>query len=383
MRPRAVLPVALAGLSLCALPQGHAGSRLAAQELGVGGGVVYESYAFDAPEATGFESVSLITAPFGAGFEVTSGFEVTLSGAFARGEMSLADGDTREISGLTDTAIRATWTAGRDLVAISGAVYLPTGKVEHTAEEARVAGAIAYDLLPFRISNWGTGGGADGSVAVAVPVGDGVSLGARVGYRMMAEHEPFDATAVGGETFVYDPGDQLYVRAALDANVGTGSKLSVSATWQTFGEDTSEGTNLFRTGDRLQGLASLAFPTVANGSGWVYAGAQHRTEGTFLELEPSADRPSQTLFFGGVGARLRTGGLAFLPVADVRVLRTEDGLGQGFTTSLGGSLEIPLGAGPELVPSGKFRFGNALVSEGVESGFTGFEAGLTVRGVGR
>ena len=354
-----------------------------AQEIGVGGGAVFESYTFSEPDAAGFETISLLTAPFGATVVVGDGVELTLAGAFARGELTDADGTSLTISGLTDTRIRASWSVGRDLVRLSAAAFLPTGKVEHTADEARVAGAVAYDLLPFRISNWGTGGGGDASVAVALPVSEGVSLGARVGYRLMAEHEPFTPEAVGGETFVYDPGDQLYARVALDAGVGAGSTLSLSATWQTFGEDASGGANLYQTGDRLQGVASLVFPTVLRGSGWVYGGAQHRSEGTFLDPTQSGERPAQTLFFAGAGARLLVGGWVALPAVDVRALSTEDGLGQGFTAGVGGSLEIPVDDGPDLVPTARLRLGNLVVDDDNESTFLGFELGLTVQGVGR
>lgn len=362
-------------------------SPLSAQ-VEVGGGIVLESYTFDEPANTGFEKLTLMTLPFQASIDLTDDLNVSVAGAFAEGEMTLEDESTQTISGLTDTSIRASYTLGQDRVVLSGAVFLPTGKVNLTEEEALVAGAIAYDLLPTRITNWGTGGGGDVSIAFALPAG-AVSFGARVGYRLVAEYEPYDegfqplGDIGGGDVFVYDPGDQFYIRAALDANLSAASKFTLSGTYQSFSDDATEGTNIFRSGDRMQGMASLIFPAGAGGSAWLYGGVLHRSEGEFLELVEGDVRASQNVFFGGAGARLLIGGVGVIPVVEARGLKADDSLGQGWTIGAGGSLEIPLGDGPVLVPTGKARFGRVLVSDIVESDFTGFEIGASLRGIGR
>jgi hypothetical protein len=357
-------------------------------QVAVGGGITLESYTFDVPENTSFEKLTLMTLPFQASIDLTDDLNVSVGGAFAEGEMTLEDESTLTISGLTDTSIRASYTLGQDRVVLSGAVFLPTGKVNLTAEEARVAGAVAYDLLPTHVTNWGTGGGADVSIAFALPAG-AVSLGARVGYRLVSEYEPYDEGVEpfgdigGGEVFVYDPGDQFYVRAALDANLSDASKFTLTGTFQSFSDDATEGTNIFRSGSRMQGMASLIFPAGASGSAWLYGGVLHRGEGEFLELVEGEVRTSQNVFFGGAGARVLIGGVGLVPVVEARGLKTDDGFGQGWTLGAGGSLEIPLGDGPALVPTAKFRLGRVLVSDLVESDFTGFEIGASLRGIGR
>lgn len=373
---------AVAAGALLALP-------LSAQ-VSVGGGFTLESYTFDEPGRAGFEELTLTTMPFGATVDVVEGVAVSVGGAWARGEMTLQDESTLTISGLTDTSLGVSWTLGRDLLTLSGVVFLPTGQAGLTVEESGVAGAVAYDLLPTRVSNWGTEGGGDVSVALAVPLGDAVSVGARVGYRIVPEHEPFEEgfqpfgdIDAGAGPFVYDPGDQLYVRGALDANLSRASKLSLSVTHQTFSEDASEATNIFRSGDRTQGMLSLVFP-VGVGSGWLFGGALHRAEGEFLELlADEIPRSSQNVFFAGIGARLLLAGVGFVPVAEARGLQADDGFGQGWTVGVGASLEIPLGDGPALVPMGRYRWGTLLVSDDLETDFTGYEIGISLRGLGR
>ena len=67
------------------------------------------------------------------------------------------------------------------------------------------------------------------------------------------------------------------------------------------------------------------------------------------------------------------------PALDLRVLGSEDGVEHGYTLSAGTSVELPLGSAL-LVPQAKARFGNLTVRSGAESGFIGFDVGLSIRG---
>jgi hypothetical protein len=341
-----------------------------AQNVRGGAGAVFETYRFSDADNVNIESLSLITLPFGAAARLGRQFELQVNGQWARGQLQRADGSEAELSGLTDTEVRLSGVFGRDAFTLTAIALLPTGQDRLTTDQVDLAGMIAADLLPFRISNWGTGGGLGLSGAVAIPLGE-FAAGISVGYVAAAEFEP-----VADEDFSYRPGNQLHVRAALDRTFGSSGKAALQLTYLHFGADRSNGSNVFRSGDRLQGVASYAFATGERSNAILYAGYLHRSESEFEG--PDLVVPSQNLLFAGAGARLPAGRAVVQPTADVRVLGREDGIGQGYTASAGASVEVPAGA-LTFVPTVRGRLGNVELRAGSESSFTGAEVGLTVR----
>lgn len=358
------------GLALLAvlLASSPATAQYASTRLGAG--LHFETYSFGEAERVDIESLRLLSAPFAAAVALSPRVELQVAGAWARGEIVRPGGEEASISGLTDTEIRLTATVGRDALRITGIAQLPTGVSELTAEEADAAGNFAADVLPFRVTNWGAGGGFGVSTALARPLG-AVAVGLSAGYVVAREFEP-----VAGTDFQYRPGNQLHVRLAVDRTFGTSGKGSLAVTWQSFGEDQVAGENLFRTGDRLQALASWAFAAGTRSSAVLYGGWLHRSEGEFV----GEDRlePGQDLFYGGFGARLPSGAAVFQPQLDLRLHQGDEDAGSGYTLGVGGSVELAMG-GMRLVPTLRGRLGSVELGSGVDSGFTGLEAGLGVR----
>jgi hypothetical protein len=237
-------------------------------------------------------------------------------------------------------------------------------------EEADVAGLIAADVLPFRITNWGTGGGFGASTSFAGGFG-AFAAGLSIGYVVAREFEP-----LSGDDFTYRPGNQLHVRAAIDRTFGSAGKAALVLTMQRFTDDELDGGNLFRTGDRYQAVGSYAFAAGARGNGIVYAGYLHRGEG---EFEDETDvLAAQGLAYGGFGLELPAGRALLQPSLDLRLLRQDDGIGQGYTAGIGGSAEVPAGT-LTFIPTVRGRFGNVTLRDEAESGFTGVELGLALR----
>ena len=160
--------------------------------------------------------------------------------------------------------------------------------------------------------------------------------------------------------------------------MGRGTKGSLRLGVRRYSEDRLDGRNLFRPGDRIEGLASVGFPTRSGGSGAVYVGLLHRAEGTAL-LENLDSAASQDLLMVGAIWRRAVGGGWLQPRADLRLFRNQDGIGQGFQLGLGTSAELDAGSWVTLVPTLIGRFGNVEVLEGAASRFVGAEMGLSVR----
>ena len=338
--------------------------------LTVGTGAYFESYRFGDASAAGFKSVSLLTVPIAAEVRIGSFARLGASTFFASGGATREDGTDFTISGLTDATVQLAIPVLRDRFTIAAAVNLPTGKSTYTEDEAQVAGIIAADLLPFRITNWGAGGSLDLSSQVAASMG-GLNVGARIGYAMGQE---FDLVEDG--SFSYRPGNQLYGRLAVDGNVGD-SRAAAQVTFYTFSDDQMNSQNLYKAGNRVQGVFTYSMPAGRTGRLQTYVGALRREHGTFLDTS-AEETPAQTMFFLGSGLRRPFGRGAIVPAVDLRLLRSSDGEGQGFVGGAGVSFELPMGSATFL-PTARARFGNLLVRDGVESGITGFDVGAGIR----
>jgi hypothetical protein len=308
--------------------------------------------------------------PVAARVALTRQLFLELLSAWASGSAELPDGSETTISGPTDTELRLTFNVGRDLLSITGIALLPTGVETLSPEEANVAGLIAADVLPFRISNWGTGGGFGASTAIARPFGD-FAAGLSVGYVVAQEFQP-----LADDEFQYRPGSQLHVRAALDRVIGSAGKAALVLTMQRFQSDEIDGDNLFQTGNRYQAVGSYAFAAGSAANGILYAGYLHRDAGEFEDEQDVL--PAQDLFFGGAGLEWPLGRARLKPSVDLRVLRRDDGTEQGYTATVGGMADIPAGR-ITLIPTARGRFGNVLLRDEAESGFSGVELGLALR----
>ncbi|HEX7243591.1 MAG TPA: hypothetical protein VF263_25115, partial [Longimicrobiaceae bacterium] len=299
------------------------------------------------------------------------GATLEVSGGFARGTLQRPDGSSASLSGPLDTELRLGAPVAGDLLGVAAVVVLPTGRSAHTREEAEVAGAVAADLLPFRVSRWGTGGGVGASATLAHTAG-GFGLGASVGYVAAREYEPF-----AGESFAYRPGDQLRVRAAVDRTVGTASKASLRLDFQRYGEDRLDGAGLFRAGSRYGAVASYAFPAGGAAGGIAWGGWSRREQGSFPG-DPLRDAPSQDLLLLGGGLRVPTARGVLVPTLDARLLRTGGADATGYLAGAGLAMELPAGS-LTVVPSVRARLGRVAPGAGVESGVAGAEVGVTLR----
>ena len=351
-----------------AMASSRAGAQLS--DPVAGAGVMLESYSFSDKEQVDIDKVSLLTVPLSVRVALAHRVELGVTSAYASGTLTRRDGQSTTLSGLTDTEIRLTYQMANDRVRLSAAAMAPTGKSKLTAGEMDVMGVVAADLLPFAISNWGSGGGLGINASVVQPVSEETSVGVSAGYVVARKYEPLSAT-----TFAYRPGNQLHVRAGADHRVGSAAKASLQLTYLHFGLDQNAGANFYQSGDRLQAVGSLAF-AAGTGTGIVYAGYLQRRGGKFTEVVRVT--PAQDLAYAGTGFRQRVGGLVLAPTLDVRLLGSDVGVEQGRTISAGLSAEVPAG-NFDVVPLVRARVGHLTIRTAQESGFTGFEVGLSIR----
>jgi hypothetical protein len=376
---RATSRAALLGLGLVASVAPP--DALTAQS--AGGGVLVQTYRFDDAVAAGVDEYRLLTLPFAASIPVGSHLTVQASGAYAEGRATGPEGGVVELTGVTDTQLGLSISLGPDRMVLSFDALLPTGQDLLSLEEAAVAGVIAAELLPFALTTWGSGGTLGGDLALAFQSGPW-GIGLAGGYRAPNQYEP-----LSGQTLAYRPGQAITGRVAIDRDVGESGTLSLLFGVQHFGDDEVSGSNLFRSGNRLQGALSYAFALGVRSSALLYGSVYHRANGSLLleesALDGATDSPSQQLFTGGAGIRIPAGRkVTFLPEADLRVFRSADGVGQGWVGTAGAAFDLILsgrrfGSRLVLTPSARYRMGHVTVDAESETDLTGWEAGLTLR----
>lgn len=334
-------------------------------------GVTVESYHFQAADRVGLRSVTLQTLPLAWQAKFSARLTVEGQATYARGQAITTDGAATQLQGLTDTQLQFHVQLVPDRVTFTLAGALPTGIATHDAAQATVAGVVAADLIPFRIAAWGTGGGLGGQLAMTQRFGQN-GFGLSAGWRRAGDFQP-----ASDERFVYRPGPEAFVRLAVDRDLAAGGKLTLSLSAQQFGDDQVDGRNLFRSGARVSGLGSYAFPLRTGGTAAVYGGVLHRTAGTFFDAAQGTAMSQDLLLAGGLlRHRVRTGVLT--PRVDMRLFRSADGIGQGYLAGAGVGYEWRT-TRADVTPLLAMRAGRVMVREGQSSGITGLETGLTIR----
>lgn len=338
------------------------------------GGVEYRSVSFGAGYAT--KSVSVLAAPLGAVVRVSPRISLDVGTFYANVSHETESGTTTTVSGLTDLQARAVVEVVPDAVVFTLAANLPTGHATLEDAELLVAGAIASDLIPFPISNFGSGAAVTSGVAFAMPMGPW-AIGLAGSYRYSGSYQPSAAA-----TTEYQPGGESRLRFGVDRLVGQG-RLAIGFTYSTFATDEYGGSGAYRSGGRYIPQASLNVP-LGNNSLALYVWDLYRGEGEFFTRDTSAGVAStpapkaNTLAAGAVLALVR-GRTVWQPSLEFRVQSQDDGSDSGSLVALGLRYSFPLGGHFSVQPGLRFDTGSAPNLSGSGVSFTGFSGSVMIR----
>lgn len=325
---------------------------------------------------TGFfiKSVSEVSIPVAVIWPVNSRLAFDVGGRWATATRKGTD-TTATISGLTDIQARGVYQIVPDLLALTVSANLPTGKTNFTGGQLLTAGAIASDLLPYPVANFGSGFNVTSGLAVAVPVG-GWAVGVAGSYRVNGSF-----TSAAGS---YRAGGEFRVRAGADRIIGQ-SRVSFGFTYSGFGEDNLASSPIFQSGNRYIGQGSWSFP-VGNVGLQVYAWDLYRAPGSQLFGSPVPMQKSNVLSFG-TAASVQLGTNVLRPQVEFRM----HWLGDSTLATAGRLLafalqyEMTLNARFSLLPSVRFDTGNENLIDGngnptaPTASFTGWNVGLMLR----
>jgi hypothetical protein len=361
MRRFVTLALLFTGSSLPAQSFWDSSVRLAPQ---------FQSYDVKAPIN---EKISQFAVPIFVSMPLLPALTVDIGTAFASAtlERRTVDGSgnpvttTNEMSGLTDTQVRANYAFGQDFVVLTAGVNLPTGSATVDATELDAATRIGSDFLMFPISGFGSGMGFTGGVAIAKPVGAwNVGFGASI--RHSSEYEPFrDAS---GATLKFQPGPEYRARLGADHPLGTGS-ISFGLTFSQYGDDKSNA-QTFNSGNRYIAQFSISNALRESVDYSFVLWNMYRTSGTLINQSPS---PSGNITNALVGFAIQVGGnVSVEPSIESRAW-TQDGSKTSYLGTFGTRFSINRGRWA-LVPG----FGYSIGAMDAAS-LTGLRATLGMR----
>ena len=336
----------------------------------------------------GIKSVSEVAVPFAVIWPASARLSFDLGGRYATASRKGSDDSTVTISGLTDLQVRGTYQLIPDIAVFSLSANLPTGKTKITDSQLLTAGAIASDLLPYPVANFGSGFNLTSGIAFAVPVG-GWALGIAGSYRLNGNFTPFADTTFCPVTNAkagcsYQAGGEFRVRVGADRVVGQG-RVSFGFTYSSFGEDDFGSSPIFQSGSRYIGQGSWSFP-VGNVGLQVYAWDLYRSPGSQLVAGGSITQKRNVLALGAAGS-IQMGRNVLRPQVEFRNYTLGDPslASGGKLLSLGLQYQLAMGTRFALLPSARFDTGseNALDGSGNPTSqsvnFTGWNAGLMLR----
>ena len=320
----------------------------------------------------GVKSVTEVAVPFVVIWPTSPRLSFDLGGRYATVSYTPDSAAKSTISGLTDIQARGVYQLVPNTVVFTVAVNLPTGKTQLTSAQVPAAGAIASDMIPFPVANFGSGFNVTSGLAVAVPVG-GWAVGAAGSYRVNGGFTPFSDTSAS-----YKAGGEFRLRLGADRIVGQ-SRVSLGFTFSSFAEDNFASSPIFQSGKRYIGQASWSFP-IGNAGLAVYVWDLYRSAGS-TPITGVTTQKRNVLTVGASGS-LQLGATVLRPMVEFRnhSLGTGSLAAAGKLFSLGARYELPVNERMSLVPILRLDLGNVVnPSTSKAVSFTGWDAGVTLR----
>jgi hypothetical protein len=296
-------------------------------------------------------------APITVTVPLSSELTLVLRSGAQRGSME--SGDSRSLTGASDTraALLLSLLDGR--LMLHGGVNAPTGVRELTIDEQTVAIGLASPHLGFRQRDPGHGFDVGGGASFAVRLFEAWTWGLGGGYL---HHGSFRPTQGGASI---RPGAELSVSTGVDWSAGESTKLSLDLTRRIYGQDDGRGL-VYEEPGTWEGV--LAWRSGTTPWHWNATGYAVRKEegGTVFS-------PFSGWHLGGAGALLRS--------VNDRVMLGAGGEAAYFRgEQVAGDAERPTANAYGGGPAARLRLSDAIVADAQGFLLAGDEGDLSLEG---
>jgi hypothetical protein len=332
------------------------------------GGAEYRSYSFG--DNFSADLVSQVALPVGFIMPIGDRFSFDVGTAYASTRVEQG-GSHATYQHFTDTQLRASYIIGNDMLVASVMVNLPTGEETTSLRDFNISSSVSSNFLLFPVNSYGSGFSVTPGLAAATTAGSW-NLGVAGSVRWNDEFQPFSDS--GSTSLRYQPGLEGRFRVGADRLLGS-SRLTLGATFSTFGTDEARGGGLassgrYTPGNRFLVDVSLMAP-VGGGTMSFYIWDFYRNNGESGDTVSTSANNSENILTAGAGGAFRLGQkLVLEPVAETRLWSPDRG--NGFLVGGGTNLRIAVNERVAIVPGARFDLGNIEDPTGVDHSVTGW-----------
>lgn len=261
------------------------------------------------------------------------------------------------LSGLSDTWLRASYRLGDKRTLISAGIGIPTGQTKLGPSEMVMTSLLSQYAFKFQLPVFGQGLTLSAGAAYAYPVNDQFTLGLGLNYVYRGSYKLSTV-----QQFDYDPGDQVGINLGFDYAASNKLRTYVDVLLNYYTADVMDSTEIFSAGPKVSAKVGVYYP-VSFGQVWLRACYRHRGKneswnGQSLALESKNSNITQRELEGGTKIQLTD--ILLLNVQGEIRSYVENELGHGWVDLFGGGLgyELSLSKSFTLAMAFKIFFGD-------------------------
>jgi len=187
-----------------------------------------------------------------------------------------------EISGLSDTWVRGTYTLMDGKMMVSGGIGLPTGKTGLTGDEASLSALISRNVFKFQLPVFGQGFTLSTGIIYAHSFNEKFAIGGGLNFVYQGKYKYVE--------YDFDPGEQMGMNVGFDYKPFASLKLDMDFLYTFYMRDKLNNTEFFGAAAKLGFKFGLVYGTEKRALNIVgryrHSGKNETWDGMTLITEP-------------------------------------------------------------------------------------------------
>ncbi|MCU0642768.1 MAG: hypothetical protein MUC94_00680 [bacterium] len=334
MRKICIIILLLFVLAEMAYPQANGGM--------IKTGIVLQKWTIDGVQ----DPISEGTFPIELIYPVRENFNLQVSHSPA-----LSRFGSSNLSGLSDTWVRSTYSLPDNRTMLSVGVGLPTGKTDLNNSEMGITALLSQNAFKFRLPVFGQGLTISAGAMYAYPVNDQLTFGTGINYVFRGNYKFSQSQADK-----FNPGDQIGLNAGLDYLITPKLRTNIDFILNYYTADKLGSTEIFASGPKLTAKAGFQYQ-VPFGLLWLRSFYRYKAKNESWDgqsLVPESKNTNITQREIELGGKIPLSDILMLMINGEIRSYVENEVGDGWVDLAG------LGFGYELLISEKFALSMAF-----------------------